>query len=130
MTEQKSKQIWLVQGNCGEYSDHREWVVCAYTDETKAKKHAVEAKEWRQRNVTWDNYWDDGEPKNPFDDSFYGRHMDTDWTAYAVEVRRSVPKMLNKRQRKQIMCESCGANPADLPSKICVGCDAYRDHQR
>ena len=26
------------------------------------------------------------------------------------------------------MCEECGEYPADLPSKLCVGCDAYRDH--
>ncbi len=27
-------------------------------------------------------------------------------------------------------CEDCGKNPADLPSHICVGCDAYREHQQ
>lgn len=27
-------------------------------------------------------------------------------------------------------CEDCGKNPADLPSLICVGCDAYREHQQ
>lgn len=26
-----------------------------------------------------------------------------------------------------VMCEDCD-NPADLPSKLCVGCDAYREH--
>jgi hypothetical protein len=25
-------------------------------------------------------------------------------------------------------CESCGINPADPPSKLCVGCQAYREH--
>jgi hypothetical protein len=33
------------------------------------------------------------------------------------------------RQKKQKMCEECGKYPADLPSKICVGCDAYNEHQ-
>lgn len=27
-------------------------------------------------------------------------------------------------------CEGCGVNPADPPSRLCPGCDAYRDHQR
>lgn len=31
---------------------------------------------------------------------------------------------------KQRLCESCCKEPADLGSKLCVGCDAYRDHTR
>lgn len=27
-----------------------------------------------------------------------------------------------------IMCDECGKYPADLPSKICPGCEAYREH--
>lgn len=26
-------------------------------------------------------------------------------------------------------CEDCGVYPADLPSKLCAGCEAYREHQ-
>ena len=26
------------------------------------------------------------------------------------------------------MCEECGEYPADLPSKLCCGCDAYKEH--
>ena len=26
------------------------------------------------------------------------------------------------------MCEECGQYPADLPSNLCCGCDAYKDH--
>lgn len=26
-------------------------------------------------------------------------------------------------------CEECGKYPVDYPSKICVGCDAYRENQ-
>ena len=25
-------------------------------------------------------------------------------------------------------CDSCGTYAADLPSTLCVGCEAYRDH--
>lgn len=27
------------------------------------------------------------------------------------------------------MCEGCGKHRSDPPSKLCVGCQAYRDHQ-
>ena len=26
------------------------------------------------------------------------------------------------------VCEDCGINPADPPSRICPGCEAYREH--
>ena len=29
-----------------------------------------------------------------------------------------------------VMCEDCGERPADLPSRLCPGCEAYREHQR
>lgn len=32
------------------------------------------------------------------------------------------------RVRKPPMCEECGKNRADPPGKLCVGCEAYRDH--
>lgn len=28
-----------------------------------------------------------------------------------------------------ILCDSCLVYPADFPSKYCVGCEAYKDHQ-
>lgn len=35
-----------------------------------------------------------------------------------------------KKVRKPPICEGCGKNPSDPPSKLCVGCQAYQDHQR
>jgi hypothetical protein len=26
------------------------------------------------------------------------------------------------------MCDGCGENPIDYPSKLCVGCQAYKEH--
>jgi hypothetical protein len=37
------KTIWVVGGSSGEYSDHREWFICYYTTEAKAKAHAENA---------------------------------------------------------------------------------------
>lgn len=28
-----------------------------------------------------------------------------------------------------VLCEDCGIYPADLPSKHCPGCEAYKEHQ-
>jgi hypothetical protein len=84
--------IYLVQGNCGEYSDYSEWVVCAYRREDLAQQHAVRAKEWRQKNVT--RYSDRENLKNPYDNQHYdyGTDYNTDWTAYGVEVREALPE--------------------------------------
>lgn len=32
------------------------------------------------------------------------------------------------KRRRRVMCDECGKYPADLPSRICPGCDAYREH--
>lgn len=29
-----------------------------------------------------------------------------------------------------LLCEGCGCNRADPPSKLCPGCQAYQEHQR
>ena len=36
----RSGRVWLVWGQCGEYEDHRDWVVCWYADEASAHRHA------------------------------------------------------------------------------------------
>lgn len=35
-------KIYIVLGNTGEYSDFKEWIVCAYKDEVKAKNRVIE----------------------------------------------------------------------------------------
>ena len=35
-----------------------------------------------------------------------------------------------KKARRAPICEECGVYRSDPPSPRCVGCDAYRDHQR
>lgn len=36
------KKIWVVQGSTGEYSDHCEWLVCAFSEENDAKTFVEE----------------------------------------------------------------------------------------
>lgn len=91
----ENTKIYLVQGNCGEYSDYQEWVVCGYRDEAMAQEHACSAKAWLQQNVRYDMPYDERKKlKNPFDSesSLYGANPDTDWTAFGVEIRTSLPK--------------------------------------
>ncbi len=42
--------------------------------------------------------------------------------ALAEQVRRTYAWLLPKR------CDDCGVNWADYPSKLCPGCEAYREH--
>jgi hypothetical protein len=34
-----------------------------------------------------------------------------------------------EKVRRPPMCDGCGAKRSDPPSKLCVGCQAYREHQ-
>lgn len=43
-------QVFVIMATSGEYSDRREWTVCAYTDREAAKAH-VEAAERRDREI-------------------------------------------------------------------------------
>lgn len=38
-------------------------------------------------------------------------------------------RMVRHYRRHRGMCEDCGKNLADKPSKRCPGCEAYREHQ-
>ena len=42
--------------------------------------------------------------------------------ALANQVQRTLAWLLPDR------CDDCGTNWADLPSKPCPGCEAYREH--
>lgn len=50
------KMVYVVMGETGEYSDRRDWPVCAYVDdEPAAQAHVLRAEEWlRVNNVHQD----------------------------------------------------------------------------
>jgi hypothetical protein len=87
-----AKSIYIVQGDWGEMDKYEEWVVCAYYKESKARKHVLKAREWRKKNVTWRNQCDKNATANPYDDSEYGRLLETSWTFYEIELRTKLPK--------------------------------------
>jgi len=37
-------------------------------------------------------------------------------------------KDIYKRKTRRIRCTWCGKNWADLPSRLCPGCEAYQSH--
>lgn len=59
MSTKTIENIWIVEGSSGEYSDRRDWVVCAYRTEAEAKRHA-ELAEARSKELRRDSgsYWD------------------------------------------------------------------------
>lgn len=103
--------IYVVYGQTGEYSDHTEWLVCAYEDKVKAERHAdlaaARAKAWldetcehgitRRHGCSTCQWW-------RWSTSAFQAHMEaldplaqvegyvgTDYVALPVEVRTEVP---------------------------------------
>ena len=58
-----------------------------------------------------------------------GRLLEAHWRDPEAVLRRQWPELASKPKRRK-RCESCGKDWADLPSKICPACEAYKDHQR
>lgn len=93
------KKLWLVQAQCGEYSDRREWPVAAYADETAARTHVQLATE--HARVLWsrwgdDRYSDEAEAvfkANPFDPEFQGNYTGpADYFVTEVSLLKTPPK--------------------------------------
>lgn len=111
--------VYVVAAFYGEYSDHREWLVCAYLDQAQAIDHAVKAQGYAQavhRRVREEMQWDgfaefDGDEGEIFTSPFDPDPPEGDWyerrrfheamtssygstiryEAYAVPVRSAVP---------------------------------------
>jgi len=87
-------KIWIVEGSTGEYSDHREWPVKAYTTEVAARE-MVElcSAEYRRVKIRRNelglmNTWDDM-PKDcvhKYDPSFDEDYTGTLYRAYPIEL--------------------------------------------
>lgn len=49
---------------------------------------------------------------------------------FAETATERAPRFRKSNRRAAGKCEECGINPADHPSTLCPGCEAYRSHQR
>ena len=71
-------------------------------------------------------------------DFWYGTsefHKGEQWFMCASDVMRQsvhrhfAMKDIHGWHAPPPLCEQCGKNPSDPPSKFCPGCDAYLEHQ-
>lgn len=84
------KKLHVVQGTSGEYSDRREWIVCAYEDKAKAEAHAEAAKRWYQENDCH-RLRHGKDFSNPFDPGMQLDYTGTDWTVYEIPLLNRLP---------------------------------------
>ncbi len=90
-----AEDVWLVQGSTGEYSDHTEWVVCAYTNEEQACEHVLLAQEWCNEHHT-ERYTDVGK-QNTYDHSCQIDYTGTRYCATKVMLVRHVDEYMDFR---------------------------------
>jgi hypothetical protein len=93
------KQVFVVMGTLGEYSDKYEWPVAAYFDRAKADKHADLAMEWsvKNRGPDWYNNcqdpWDKKYQATPYDPNHgesYG--LPADYYVIEVSILDEIPR--------------------------------------
>lgn len=91
--------LWIVEGSSGEYSDRRDWVVCAYRTEEEAKRHAERAQarseELRRKH---DTYWDIPAGANEWDPQESHDCTGTRYTHSMTELR-SLPNDTDQQRR-------------------------------
>jgi hypothetical protein len=88
-----NRQIWIVQGTTGEYSDRKEWIVCAMYDETAAKELSVTLSELGKEafklrcngNYEWENE-PAGKRLLAADQQASIDYTGIDYTAYSVKI--------------------------------------------
>lgn len=51
----------------------------------------------------------------------------SDWEQRQLDIESG--KRMDRIRRPPI-CEGCGINRSDPPSKLCPGCQAYQEHQQ
>ena len=81
-----AKEIWLVKGYTGEYSDARDWTVFGYTTEAEANKHRDAAQAAVLGSEEWD-YEKRSRFKNPHDPQCTIDYTGATYRVEMVEVR-------------------------------------------
>ncbi len=109
-------KIYVVMGCTGEYSDHREWPVCAYTSMELATKHSDLAMEWAHKNKQqfrnslsqvyskwfdhkksnpddndFNTFYANNTLKSPYDPTINMDYTGTDYFVLEVEMREVIP---------------------------------------
>ena len=76
-----------------------------------------------QCGIGWYNGYNISEPANPVTNPCNKCGHVTN----ASMFRRMFEKLI--KERDELKCDDCGVNQADPPSKLCPGCEAYKEHQ-
>ncbi len=85
-------KVYIVMGDTGEWSDHREWPVVAYLDEQKATDRVTALDTWLVENKVSRNhsdvlpYEERDRLKNPLDPNFQADYTGTRYSAMEVEL--------------------------------------------
>ena len=81
------KQVFVVMGQCGEYSDKREWPVAAFAVKEVAEAFEFGCTQWAKKNAL---AWDDQPYKNrvapAHDPSFSTDYTSTDYYTMVIDV--------------------------------------------
>ena len=89
-------KIYIVEGSTGEYSDHCEWIVCAFADKTKAEELVLKATErakkiFAEMESDLQSVWYGGDRSgkyvNEFDPGMNMGYTGTYYTYYETELR-------------------------------------------
>jgi len=51
------------------------------------------------------------------------------WSSTVSDLTKT-KRQASKDERQPVICDECGKYPADLPSSLCPGCEAYQEHLR
>ena len=91
-----ARQIFLVEGQTGEYSDRTDWPVAAYESESEAAKHVAALDVWLRANGLHfddDRYvnCDKRRIKCSLDHNFSCDYTGTRYYIYGVELRDAAP---------------------------------------
>ena len=80
--------IYIVEGSTGEYSDHRDWMLCAYRDEAAAQEHVEKATARANELVAeYQRSYDIPSGANEHDPSMQIDYTGVRYTYYSVELR-------------------------------------------
>ncbi|OQB10405.1 MAG: hypothetical protein BWY21_00326 [Parcubacteria group bacterium ADurb.Bin216] len=82
-------KIYVVQGSTGEYSDHREWILKAFTKEQKAKDFVVACtQEYQRIKSSYEDKYDWPKEKDPhkLDPAFEWDYTGTNYTYFETEL--------------------------------------------
>lgn len=84
--------VYVIRGTTGEYSDRKEWVVCAYSDEQLAKDHVLAATKWAHEEHARMGTYGELERASPYDPDIRIDYTGTAYRYDAVQVREALPQ--------------------------------------